>query len=38
MGTKVPIILNSRSDSVEARVISCVVAALMSSRMASKSN
>jgi phosphate butyryltransferase len=38
MGTKVPIILNSRSDPVEAKVISCVVAALMSSRMASKSN
>ncbi|MGC8495204.1 MAG: bifunctional enoyl-CoA hydratase/phosphate acetyltransferase, partial [Syntrophobacteraceae bacterium] len=32
MGTKVPIVLTSRSDPVEARVISCAVAALMSSR------
>ena len=38
MGTKVPIILNSRSDPIEARVISCVLAVLMRSRMASKSN
>lgn len=33
-GTRVPIVLTSRSDPVEARVISCAVAALMDSRMA----
>jgi phosphate butyryltransferase len=33
-GTRVPIVLTSRADPVEARVISCAVAALMSSRMA----
>ncbi len=37
MGTKAPIVLTSRSDSPEGRVISCAVAALMSSRMASMS-
>ena len=36
MGAKVPIVLTSRSDPVEARVISCAVAALMSSRMTSE--
>ncbi|MDA8307663.1 MAG: bifunctional enoyl-CoA hydratase/phosphate acetyltransferase [Deltaproteobacteria bacterium] len=36
MGTKVPIVLTSRADPVEARVISCAVAALMISRMSSK--
>ncbi len=38
MGTNVPIVLTSRSDPVEARVISCAVATLMSSRMTSKSD
>jgi phosphotransacetylase len=33
MGTKVPIVLTSRSDPPRARLISCAVAALMSSRM-----
>ncbi len=34
-GTRVPIVLTSRSDPVEARVVSCAVAALMDSRMGS---
>lgn len=38
MGAKVPIVLTSRSDPPRARVISCAVAALMSSRMSSKSD
>ncbi len=33
MGTKVPIVLTSRADPVEARVVSCAVASIMSSRM-----
>ncbi len=37
MGTNVPIVLTSRSDPLETRVISCAVAALMSSRMPSNS-
>jgi phosphate butyryltransferase len=35
-GTRVPIVLTSRSDPPEARVISCAVAALMDSRMDSR--
>lgn len=37
-GTQVPIVLTSRADPVEARVVSCAVAALMSSRISSKDN
>lgn len=38
VGTKVPIVLTSRADPVEARVVSCAVAALMSSRISSQSD
>ncbi len=38
MGAKVPIVLTSRSDPPQARVISCAVASLMSSRMSPESD